>query len=341
MLKKCSGLSRMDTGVMFYRLIQPLRFLKRTGICKETRITPFSGQNIMNNGKYKFNDQTLMRITKNADIMWTTLPFSKEDMAKYLNLRKWSGAKWIIDIDDNFFAVTKDNPAQENTRLLHDEIILALTLSDGLTVSVSSLKDLYQKYNPNVFVMPNGIDPLEYQNPVGKHDKVRIGWRGAYGHAQDINLVEDVISHITQDFDVEFVTFGVKPNIKVKNHIHQDWVPFLDYPEKVQSLGYDIAIVPLIDSEYNRCKSNLAVLEYSVMKIPVVASPTENQLNMPIRYGNSNYEWYSHLEALITDAKERKSQGKRQFDFVTKEFNPAKQVEPLAKWFEALPRKEI
>jgi hypothetical protein len=156
-----------------------------------------------------------------------------------------------------------------------------------------------------------------------------------------MNLVSDVLEHIANDYDVEIVTFGVKPNLKIKNHIHHDWVPFTEYPETVQKLGYDIAIVPLIDSEYNRCKSNLAVLEYSAMKIPVVASPTVNQRDLPILYANSNYEWYSALESLIKDAKLRKEQGKKQFNFVTKNFNPGKQIIPLAKWFEELPYKDI
>jgi glycosyltransferase involved in cell wall biosynthesis len=244
MIKKIASYSKQDTGVYFYRIVQPLRFFKRTGLVKECRITPFSGENVMNNGKLEFNDKLLMRMTKGADILWTTIPFSKKEMLKMLNLRKHSGAKWVIDIDDNFFAITKDNPAHDNAQMLKDEIILALTLADGLTVSVPSLKELYEPYNPNIFVMPNGIDPLEYRYPVGKHDKIRIGWRGAYGHTQDMNLVADVLEHIEKDFDVEIVTFGVKPKLKVKNHLHHEWVPFTEYPEVVQKLGYDIAIVP-------------------------------------------------------------------------------------------------
>lgn len=341
MLKKISSYTRQDTGVGFYRLVQPLRFFKRTGLAKECRITPFSGENVMNNGKLEFNDKLLMRMTKNAEVLWTTIPFSKNEMLKMLNLRKFSGAKWIIDMDDNLFEVTKDNPAYANTKYLKDEIILALTLADGLTVSVPSLKELYQKYNPNVFVMPNGIDPLEFQNPKGHHEKLRIGWRGAYGHSQDIKLIEDVLNRICTDYDVEFCTFGVKPEVKIKNHIHHDWVPFTEYPEKVQQLAYDIAVVPLIDSEYNRCKSNIAILEYSAMGTPVIASPTINQIGMPIKYASSNFDWYDHLEALIKDATARKNQGKEQLVFVKDNYNVGKLIIPLEKWFRDLPRKEI
>jgi hypothetical protein len=170
--------------------------------------------------------------------------------------------------------------------------------------------------------------------------KIRIGWRGAYGHKQDLNLVEDVLKRICVDYNVEFVTFGVEPSFKTKNHIHHDWVPFQEFIPKLTELNFDIAIVPLIDSSYNRCKSNLAILEHSMLKTAVVASPTENQKGLPCLYASTNYEWYDQLERLIKDKKFRLEQGQKQYNYVKKYFDMNVLIGNLAKWFEKLPRRK-
>jgi hypothetical protein len=107
------------------------------------------------------------------------------------------------------------------------------------------------------------------------------------------------------------------------------------------SLALDIAVVPLIDSDYNKAKSNVGILEFSALRIPVVASPTKNQLNMPISYASSNFEWYQELEKLIKDPKLRRKQGIEQWSFVKKNFNVSNFSHDLCAWMEKLPRKDI
>jgi hypothetical protein len=344
-MRKITGFPLQDTGVGFYRIVQPLRFVKREKLANEIRITPFSGTNdptkIASYQSLKiptYNDKLLMRISGGADVIWTTMIFDELQIRRMLDLRKWSGAKWIVDIDDNMFDVTKDNPGYKGVKAASDNIRLCLSLADGLTVSVPYLEKLYKPYNKNIHIIYNGIDMKEWGYTRAKGSKIKIGWRGAYGHSQDFGLAAPALEKLMDRYDIEVHTFGVKPRFN-KPFTHTEWVELPEYPKTLAGLGFDIAIVPLIDSNYNRCKSNLAVLENSALKTPVIASPTENQKDLPILYADSNYEWYEKLEQLILDAKLRKSQGEKQFKFIQEKYNPKDQVYPLIEWMEKLPRR--
>lgn len=343
-LEKVCGIIRQDTAVGLYRIGQPIMFLDKVTKNK-CKITPFTGQSanvaIGKEGSTDigWNDKLLMKIADGADVIWTNIIYDHDEIIKMLDLRKWSGAKWVVDMDDNLYAVTSDNPGQNTTKLLKDNFELCLKVADGVTVSTPTLKKLYENLNPNVFVNPNGTDLSWWKQTSSKHKGIRIGWRGAYGHTADLSLIEPAIRALKKDYNITFVALGLKPEFACEHH---EWVACLDYPKKLDSLGLDIAVVPLVDSSYNRCKSNIAVQEYSALKIPVVASPVENQKNMPILYASTNFEWYSELEKLIKDKALREKQGKEQYVFVKENYNIVKLTEPLAEWFSNLEyRKDL
>jgi len=339
---KVAGILRQDTGVGYYRVGQPILFIDKIS-SKKSRITPFTGQNqairlTENISAPGWTDKTLMEIADGADVIWSTMLFAEDEIIKMLDLRKWSGAKWVVDIDDNMYAVSRDNPASKQVNQLLPTIELCLHAADGITVSTPYLANLYKPLNDKMFINPNGIDFEWFKHRKGGHKGIRIGWRGAYGHDGDILLAKPAIDALSKEYDITFVTLGKKPNFKTEHH---EWVNFLDFPKKLDSLDLDIAVVPLVDSEYNKGKSNLAILEYSALKIPVVGSPVENQKNMPISYASTNYEWYQELEKMIKSADLRKKQAKNQSDFVKKHYSMPVLTPNLVDFFKKLPRKDI
>lgn len=336
LLNKVAGWPLQDTAVGFYRIVQPLRFLHREGYAAEVRTVPFSGEGEMH--QVVFQDRMYMEMVRDAEVFWTTLLQKPEDMLKALNLRKWSGCKLVIDIDDNWYAVSQDNPAHDMSKLLRSNFETALSMADGVTVSVPMLKSVYERLNENIYVFENGIDFSIWdklkKNTV--HKGIRIGWEGAHGHMADLNLVAPAIEAIKKKYDVTFVTMGVKAPFSDEHH---EWVTVSDYPEKLASLNLDIALAPLVDSAYNRCKSNLRWLEFSALKVPVIYSPTENQKGLPGIAARTNYDWYEALESLILDRKLRISYGGEQYEYARQHFNPKKQVAGLSEWFANLPRR--
>lgn len=335
-LNKYAGFPEQDTAVGLYRIINPARFLKREKLVKESRVAPFTGQSQTQH--YNWSDKTWLEICNGADILHTTLLWKQADILKMLNLRHHYGLKWVVDIDDNIYASSKDNAATDQAEILRPNRDMCLSLADGLTVSVPNLKELYSQLNPNVFVQPNGLDFKIWDKlVVKKKKKLRIGWRGSLGHKEDLALIEPVIAKIREAYPmVEFVTFGWNPGFSDE---HVGWVSSEKYPEKLAELGIDIAVVPLTDSGYNRCKSNLNWMEWSALKIPVVYSPTENNKGLPGLPTQTSYQWFESISQLLNDPSLRKSLGEKQNKYVKEHFNMKKLVYPLAEWLEKLPRR--
>jgi len=348
-MRKIIGLERQDTAVGFLRVVQPLRFLKREGIVDETRILPFSGSYEMQ--KIQFSDKVLMTMAKGADVMLTDIIYKDEDFLRIMNLRKWANLKWVIDLDDNIFQVQKDNPAYEGLQAALPNMQRSLASADGISVSVPSLKKIYEPLNKNIFVNPNGTDFSWWDTfSIKPHKGIRIGWRGAAGHNNDRALVEPAIRALCKQYkDVKFVVFQ---QFDPKYDFPYEWQPFVpyfgegdekkhspDYPEVLANLNLDIAVVPLVDNSYNRGKSNLAYQEYASLKIPTVLSPIENQNDSKALFARTNFEWYNQLEKLILDKSLRRSVGMSGYYHIKDSYNMEKLIYPFADWLEKLPRR--
>jgi len=343
-----AGIIRQDTGVGLYRIGAPVQFIKRQE-GTDCRVTPFTGKNMpkrlvdVGNSSPAWSDKTLMEITKGADVILSNSLFDEEELLKILNLRRWSGAKLVFDIDDDLYAVSTDNPAHKNVPHLIRAFEKCLMVADGVTVSTPALKELYSKLNPNIYVNPNGQDIQMWRKVKtknGTHKGIRIGWRGASGHGADVSLVKPALDELKKKYDITFCTLGVEPPFKPDEH--WSFVGTLEFPKTLDKMDLDIAVVPLIDKRYNRAKSNIAVQEFGMLKIPCVASPVENQKDMDgVLYANSNYEWFEQLERLIKDKALRKEKGKEVYDYVVENYDMKKLTKPFVKWLEELPRKDF
>lgn len=321
-LNRVVGLALQDTSVGLYRILQPLITAKQKGYIKEDPCLPFTGENQTQN--YRYEDKYWLKMCKGADAVHSTIINNQEMLLKVMNLRKLYGFKLFIDIDDNLYSVSKDNPASETVERLKHNFETCLKLCDGVTVSVPNLKNVYKELNDNIYVNYNFVDKRMFDFKRKKHKGIRIGWRGAYGHKEDLEMIRPVIEEIKKNYNVTFVTLGWNPGWSDEHH---EWVNSFEFPNALASLNLDLAVIPLIDSAYNRCKSNLAFLEYSALGIPTVTSPVENQIGCGINC-KSNYEWYNAIEKLIKE--------KPTAPFVEKE-----DVKSLYTWMKNTKRKKF
>jgi len=254
---------------------------------------------------------------------------------------KYPNKPFMTELDDHIFAVNSDSPAYESyfpgsegEKIVKEQIVN----STGLIVSTDYLRKVYEELNPNVWVVPNGIDFDIWDNlkkPIKKSKKIRIGWAGGGSHVRDLEFIEKAVDVIRKKYmNVEFVLLGgVPPSYKDKRKIKglYKWYPINEYPQAVSNLGFDIAIAPLRDNAFNRGKSNLRWLEYSALGIPTIASRVEPF--KCIKHGETGLlatevdEWVDCLERLICDEQTRKWIGKAAYDEVKTNFN----VEKIAK----------
>jgi hypothetical protein len=223
------------------------------------------------------------------------------------------GAKIVVDIDDNIWQIPIGNIARGNEKENANRglmMTLSVQEADYITVSTEPLKNALKTLNDNIVVLPNYIDPKEWTFKRIKHDKVRIGWVYSPTHFPDIEPVKKAMEEIAKRDDVEIVIFGTDKDIFDFHTTNIPAVKYDKYPETFMREGIDISIAPLLDNDFNRCKSNIKWLESTMAGACFVGSkvyPYEKS----IREGKNGYlaksstQWVKRLTWLIENKDKR------------------------------------
>lgn len=289
--------------------------------------------------------------------------------AKDLMNKQWYQAtgkrkKIITEIDDYLFDIPGYNiaaaPYQANSEFewVADE---QLKLSDALICSTQFLADKLKMLYPDkpTYIVPNSLDFDLWDNVVPKADfqkkepgQIRIGYSGCSNHRGDLEAIREPMSAILKEFPhVQFIMtpqpenkdgdlFMGWPDVPNIGIITQ-WATIDQYHHFLAGWDLDIGIAPLLDSNFNRAKSNLRWLEYSALKLPTVASKVYPFKNS-IRNGedglicNSSQEWYDALKSLITDESRRKTLGQQAYARVKSDFNMDETAKYYAQILEAI-----
>lgn len=241
---------------------------------------------------------------------------------------------FYTELDDNIFAVNPNSPAHDNYNpgsQLENIAIEQIQLSTGLIVSTDYLRRAYEGLNPNIWVIPNGID-FEIWDKLKspkENKKIRIGWAGGGSHDDDLEFIYPAIERIIENHkNVEFVFMGGVPRSYLNNpkiKVIKKWLPIDEYPQALKDMGLDIALAPLRDNDFNRAKSNLRWLEYSAMKVPTIASNVEPF--KCIEDGKTGLlvtevdEWSDAIKSLIESESDRKKIGESAYQAVKKNYN--------------------
>jgi glycosyltransferase involved in cell wall biosynthesis len=106
----------------------------------------------------------------------------------------------IGDIDD-YWLPTKEHPIYtliiENK--MNQRIVDNLKACDYVTTTTEIFANEIRKYNKNVIVLPNAIDPKEpqFSEPTLPSDKVRVGWLGGSSHLHDLKLLDGMVNKLS------------------------------------------------------------------------------------------------------------------------------------------------
>ena len=137
------------------------------------------------------------------------------DFDKANTLIKWLNSKGIItvcDIDD-YWMPGKEHPIHDIIKFhkINDKIVENLRVSKYVTTTTSLFADEIKKINPNVFVLPNAINPKEpqFNEPTLESDRLRIGWLGGSSHLHDIQLLDQSFNKLLPLKDkIQYVLCG-------------------------------------------------------------------------------------------------------------------------------------
>lgn len=222
----------------------------------------------------------------------------------------------IFEIDDLLWELPDEHPDRANhfyTEALMP-MMFAAWAADGVTVPSPGIKQYLSWLNPNIFILPNFINPNVWslRKPAPEvGDTISIGYMGGESHFPDLQMIENVLLDILESYQgrVEFFIWGLQPPPALNDNPLVEWKSLKpgDYTEFATYIGqqnFDIYVAPLKDSLFNRCKSSIKVLEYTVLGIPGVSSDLEpySKVIAPGVTGllaETTEQWDQHLRTLI------------------------------------------
>ena len=123
-----------------------------------------------------------------------------------------SGTIVIVDIDD-YWMPGKEHPIHDIIRFnkINEKIIANLKVASYVTTTTTLFADEIKKFNKNVVVFPNAINPNEpqFKEPTLESDRLRVGWLGGSSHLHDLQLLDSPLGKITHLKDkLQFVLCG-------------------------------------------------------------------------------------------------------------------------------------
>jgi len=122
------------------------------------------------------------------------------------------GVVTVCDIDD-YWMPGKEHPIHDIIRVnkINERIVESLKVAQFVTTTTEIFADEIRKYNKNVIVFPNAINPNEpqFKEKTEESDKVRVGWLGGSSHLHDLQLLDSGFSKILHLKDkVQYVLCG-------------------------------------------------------------------------------------------------------------------------------------
>lgn len=241
-----------------------------------------------------------------VDVVAVHRPMSRH-MFEALTILQSKGVAVVVDIDDDLEAIPRGikawdaaqphrNP-DENWRWFAKIAARA----DWVTVSTPQLAEVYGSHG-RVTVVPNTV-PSEWLGFTrAEGDPLTVGWAGSPAHHPfDLEQTAGQVGQVVAEQDARFHTIG-HPDTLERLKVAGTWEPWMPWGEYVQALAkFDVGLVPLKDSRFNRGKSWLKGLELAALGIPFVASPTPEYRRLDAGLlAKGAGGWRKHLTALLT-----------------------------------------
>jgi glycosyltransferase involved in cell wall biosynthesis len=123
-----------------------------------------------------------------------------EETPKLIEWLKSNGIIVIVDIDD-YWLPTKEHPIHQLIiqNKIHQKIMDNLKVASYVTTTTKLFADEIRKYNKNVEVFANAINPKDpqFNEETLPSDKIRVGWLGGSSHLHDLKLMSGFVSKLS------------------------------------------------------------------------------------------------------------------------------------------------
>lgn len=294
-----------------------------------TQILNGTQQAIIHNSSIMIQSENYYKGLKTVRLQRQVAPHQLEFFKFLKEQQSRHGLNLIYEIDDVF--IYDDIPKYNKFRSAYSDPNIKTTgLSimnscDEITVTCNYMKEYYSQFCNNITVIPNYMprswidrfydESVLYKNfdkHVKKRKKPRVLYSasGCHFDTTGYNKYRDDFTHINDIVrstcnDIQWVFLGAFP-MPLKDLIQSgkiefhNWTMLPDYPRKINDLQVNISIAPLEDNIFNRCKSDLKLIESGALGIPTICQDMVTYKNALYKFSTGD-ELIDQIKTLTTN----------------------------------------
>jgi glycosyltransferase involved in cell wall biosynthesis len=248
----------------------------------------------------------LLRLVQSQDVLYVQKRIFPEFVLK---LVRRLNPHIIYDLDDAVYL----RPA------LRPRVDAILRAARIVVAGNEYLAAYAREFNEQVLVIPSVVNTDLYLPPAGdRHpgdDRVIIGWIGSDPNRGDLAPMKPVFDWLGKRYGMEAILRIVSDRpLEMEIRLRKEFVPWTLSSSRAELQQFDIGIMPLEDTEWNRSKCGFKLIQYMAVGAAAVASPVGvNQrivINAKTGYlATTVSEWQQRLASLIEDIQVRVQMG--------------------------------
>lgn len=256
----------------------------------------------------------------------------------------WKGV--VVDYDDAIFHKYDHSSSLLVRTVLSQKIPLLMKNASHVIVANKYLakKALGSREN-NIHLIPTTVDLNKYKNfskKTNNEKRVIIGWIGNTNTIKYLENISNTIISLRSKVEFDLYIVGAKSKI-----LQECGAKFFEWTEKdeIDLISmFDIGIMPLNDSPWEKGKSGYKLIQYMACQKPVVASPIGANIDI-VSHQKDGFlaqtpdEWIFYLEMLILNSDLRERFGSNGYIKVCELYNTSLYTKKLIKIFKNVNQK--
>lgn len=322
------------SGSRIYRAEQIFKYLNRTGefecVISPTEVT-------------------------DEQIMWADIVFIQGVVDPMMIATLWAyhqeRGKIIVADRDDMLAPSDDNPFAKIHKDIHAKAFTTklIEIADQVIVTTSHIEKELKPLNKNIKKLPNYLDMEVWDTKVtpNESDTVRIGFIGSMTHREDVKMIMPAIREVITTTNSKFVVCGddyfgryFSDLPQTKYQYVQGTADFYAYPMLAHTLACDIGVAPNLPTDFNKGRSTLKFLEYGMLKMAGVYSPTV--YDGIVKDGSTGFiahtieDWKTNLTLLVESKGIRNMISSSAYSYVRNNYDIKKHVNKWGDLFKRL-----
>ena len=246
------------------------------------------------------------------DVIWLekeALPW----LPTWMEIARLQGIPYVVDYDDAWFHRYENHWLSP---LLGHKIDAVMRVAHTVVAGNDYLaRRARQAGARHVEIVPTAIDLDRYRDlpAAPASEAVTIGWIGIPLNAHYLTIIEPALRIVAREADIKLHVVGapVPPEL---GGIPAESLPWSEDSEIARIAAFDVGIMPLHDTPWERGKCAYKLLQVMAAGKPVIASPVGANAQV-VQHGVNGFlagtaeEWTQALRTLATDAALRQRMG--------------------------------